>query len=123
MKVKEIQLDMKMIASIHNYWLFKHFKYLQLGDALTGNVARYQGWFMLQRYFSIWTQLDSCKEGNWKLKDEFRALQEDHIPDLQTKIDKKVKHIFRIVKAYLTKHFYPWCNKHKPHRLLLVTSW
>ena len=59
----------------------------------------------------MWKQWYSCEEGNWKLNDEFRALQVDNPPDLQTKMDDKVNRIFRIMNACPIKHFDPWCNK------------
>ena len=43
MKSSESRLDVKIIASIHDFWAFKYFGNLQQGDKVSGNLTGYQG--------------------------------------------------------------------------------
>ena len=71
---KEIQSDVKIIATIHKVWMFTHFDFLQKGDPLTGDVPGYQAHLITVRYFIMREQLESFMDGKWKTMEHFREL-------------------------------------------------
>ena len=73
MTFKEIRADIKCIAALHTHFMFPHFEFLQLGDALTGNVSGYQGQFLPETYFLMHQDLSVCLDGGWKRQTKFES--------------------------------------------------
>ena len=117
MKVTEITLDVTIIKCIHKVWVFPHFKFVQGGDPLTGDVAGYQARLMLLRFYLLWEDLDALLNDGWKQNEEFKTVVSEAADNLKEKSKEKIEHMLRICLLYLEKHFKQWCNEHLPFGL------
>ena len=116
MQKKVIKADVNVIASIHTHFIFPHFKYLQEGDPLTGNVAGYQARSMLVRYFLMHEDLIEIKDGAWMDVDAFKGLvtitETDLIEQERESMKQKMFHIVNIMHTLLHKHFNIWLSQY-----------
>lgn len=90
MKVTEIMLDVTIIKCIHKVWVFPHFKFVQGGDPLTGDVAGYQARLMLLRFYLLWEDLDALLNDGWKQNEEFKTVVSEAADNLKEKVRKKL---------------------------------
>ena len=109
-----IMSDVHLIAAFHNWFLFSHFKWCQLGDPEVGGTPSFQSRHMLVRFFIMLTQVEDAMEEKWMDMAEFNKFVRslDNINDNEKEIQKKkVAHFLRIVKGSLTKHFKMWVSE------------
>ena len=117
---QEIKLDIKMIAALHTYWVFPHFKFLQLGDPVSGNKSGYQARLMTERYVLMHGDLVACMDNKWKQQAEFEnivSLMNTMSDEQKVKVERKMMHSISIMIDYLEKHFKNWCNQNLPFAL------
>ena len=65
----EIRSDIKIIVEVYRNFMTPHFEFLQGGDLVTGNVAKYQAQILLTHYLLMCEDLTSCISGKWKEKE------------------------------------------------------
>ena len=115
MMEEEIKSDIYFIAAIHEYWIFPHFKFLQLGDPLMDNKPGYIGRLMAVRYYLMHRDLCLCENDGWMDINEFKTFT-SHMTSGVLNVDvvmikmQKAKHLFNIMKKFLIKHFDKWTN-------------
>ena len=105
-----------MLFSYHTYFLFTHFKWLQLGDPkIGGKKSGYLNWHIAVRYFLMNEDLHAAIQDNkWKTLPEFSTFCEtngnlsSYDWDMQ---EKKIKLVFTLALKQLRKHFDVWVNK------------
>ena len=106
--------DIFLLATIHEFFLFPHFKWCQQGDPEVGNTPSFQSRHMLVRYFLMHSQIANALKNDEWLKMEkfgnfvstFGKLNEEEIS-----IQKlKVRHFLDIILKSLTKHFSVWIS-------------
>ena len=75
-RLNEIRSDIKMIVAIHQNFMNSHFKFLQKGDPISGNVPGYQARLLLPQYFLMHDDLTSCINGKWKENEGYQNIIE-----------------------------------------------
>ena len=117
-RLNEIRSDVKMIAAIHQNFMNSHFKFLQKGDSISGNVPGYQARLILPRYFLMHDDLTSCINGKWKENESYQNVIEYNQNNLSIETqqlqERKMEHTFNIMTTSLRKHFDAWANRHLP---------
>ena len=107
-----------MIAAIHQNFMNSHFKFLQKGDPISGNVPGYQARLLLPRYFLMHDDLTSCINGKWKENASYQNVIEYNQNNLSIETqqlqERKMEHTFNIMTTSLCKHFDAWANRHLP---------
>ena len=106
--------DVRLLAVMHTWFIFPHFKWCQLGDPAVGNTSSFLSRHMLVRYFIMSEQVEEAKNEKWQEYDEWKGFVES-IEELEKDEEKeiqkvKVTHFLRIVSASLTKHFRIWTS-------------
>lgn len=109
---KPIMNDLDMLCSLHEFFIFPHFKYLQLGDTVVGSTPSFQARHLLLRYFLMNEDIEKMKN-EWttleKFKDYRESLEQLNTEDKVVQ-NKKRTHLFTIMQASLHKHFCPWAE-------------
>ena len=116
MKTHQIKSDVQLLGAYHTYFLFTHFKWLQLGDPkIGGKKSGYLNRHIAVRYFLMNEDLHAAIQDNkWKTLPEFSAFCEtngnlsSYDRDIQ---EKKIKLVFTLALKQLRKHFDFWVNK------------
>ena len=96
-----------MIAALHTYWVFPHFKFLQLGDPVSGNKSGYQALLMTKQYFLMHGDLVACMDNKWKQQAEFEnivSLMNTMSDEQKVKVERKMMHSISIMIDYLEKN-------------------
>ena len=104
---------MKLIKSVHTYFVFPHFKFLQDGNPLMDNEPGFQERLIGVRYFSIMEVLNAMLTSYPTLEAfrDFQSYNEKELND-EEKIcqHKKVQETATIMMRYIDKHFSRWLN-------------
>jgi len=107
-----IMNDLHMLCSLHEFFIFPHFKYLQLGDKVVGSTPSFQARHILLRYFLMNEDIEKMKN-EWMTLEKFKNYCEslEHL-NTEDKVvqNKKRTHIFNIMQTSLHKHFCPWAE-------------
>ena len=116
LKTQQIKSDVHLLSAYHTYFLFNHFKWLQLGDQkIGGGKAGYLNRHIAVRYLPMHEDLnDAIQNDKWKTLPEFSAFCETNgnlsFEDCNIQ-EKKVTLVFTLALKLLRKHFDVWVNK------------
>ena len=92
MQKATILCDNEILCVFHKWFIFKHFKYFQLGDNEIGGTPGFQNRHCLVRYFIMIVTLENaCKDEEWKKMKQFQDLVSAIDKCEESKRDMQVK--------------------------------
>lgn len=109
MKTHQINSDVQLLGVYHTWFLFTHFKWLQLGDTkIGGKKSEYLNRHIIVRYFKMNENLHAAiQDDKWKTLPEFSAFCEtngnlsSYDRDIQEKKSRLYSHLHSNNREYI----------------------